>query len=414
MTKLFTNIYTCIFLIFYSQVVAAISDTDGFSLENYKSIWEHDIQVHGFLSQGLFHSSGNNFYGQSKNNLSINLTEIGLNLHYQHSPDLSFATQGIYRRAGESTGNTGDFLLDYALISYDFLQYQNMSMGIRAGRIKVPWGIYNETRAMSFTHPTIFLPFAYFERSRSLLLSMNGGQFYASQISKWGDLSFKFNYGFNDNDTKELLLAITNNPSVPGNLESKPNFILQLNYELMNGEYIFSVSYANLYFDYIAQGISDPYSGLKININPLILSFQYNAETFSFTSEYNLQWNEFTDAVAAMPDINSIGKAWYVQLNYYLLNNLTMTLRYDKTISNLDDPNGEQLTLATGGLLPAHIMFDQDIIVGLNWQINPSWMLRTEYHRRHGTSRVSALDNSDISKLAVNSNIYAAQISFRF
>ncbi len=103
-----------------------------------------------------------------------------------------------------------------------------------------------------------------------------------------------------------------------------------------------------------------------------------------------------------------------VQLEYRILDNVALISRYDKSISSLDDKNGEKFSALTGGFLPAHMMFNQDITVGMNWNISSSWLLKTEYHRRRGSSRVSALDNPDMTKLELNSNIYALQISFRF
>ena len=56
---------------------------EGFDWSPYKKTWEDDIQFHGFFSQGLFHSTGNNVYGKSKNSVSAGLTELGLNVSYQ-------------------------------------------------------------------------------------------------------------------------------------------------------------------------------------------------------------------------------------------------------------------------------------------------------------------------------------------
>ena len=135
---------------------------ENFDWSRYKKIWEDDIQFHGFFSQGLFHSSGNNVFGKSKNSVSSGLTELGLNVSYQMLNNLSFAAQGLYRRAGAGTGDGGEVTLDYAFVDIMLLNFPDGRLGVRGGRIKNPWGLYNETRDVAFTHPTIFLPVIYF------------------------------------------------------------------------------------------------------------------------------------------------------------------------------------------------------------------------------------------------------------
>jgi hypothetical protein len=112
-------------------------------------------QFHGFLSQGLFSTSGNNVYGKSKNSVSAGLTEIGLNISYRALKNLSFAAQGLYRRAGATTGDAGEVTLDFGFVDLNLLNLQEGRIGVRGGRIKNPWGLYNETRDVAFTHPTI-------------------------------------------------------------------------------------------------------------------------------------------------------------------------------------------------------------------------------------------------------------------
>jgi hypothetical protein len=228
------------------SVIGASTQEDNKLWEGAKKAWRDDIQFHGFLSQGLFSTSGNNVYGKSKNSVSAGLTEIGLNISYRALKNLSFAAQGLYRRAGATTGDAGEVTLDFGFVDLNLLNLQEGRIGVRGGRIKNPWGLYNETRDVAFTHPTIILPLTYFERSRTLMLATNGGQLYADYNTSLGNLSFKFNYGWVNADDKNILTAITYDPTASGHLKSKPSFATQLNYEMMGGTYIFALSYADL------------------------------------------------------------------------------------------------------------------------------------------------------------------------
>ncbi|MDF1582490.1 MAG: hypothetical protein RQ733_01890 [Methyloprofundus sp.] len=404
----------------YAQVInnassiAVPSEQENRAWESVKKTWRDDIQFHGFLSQGLFSSSGNNIYGKSKDSVSAGLTELGLNASYQALNNLSFAAQGLYRRAGANTGDAGQVTLDFAFVDLNLLNLQDGRLGIRGGRIKNPWGLYNETRDVAFTHPTILLPFAYFERSRALFLALDGGQLYADYNTSVGAFSFKFNYGWMNADDKDLLTAIINDPTASGHLESEPSFVTQLSYELWGGQYIVSLSYADLKMRYQAENVADPYAQMQAHIDTFVFSAQYNGEKFSFVGEYSLQWNKFTNIRLGVPDNSPVSEHWYVQAGYRILDNLQTTLRYDSTVQDISDRDGKGAEAITGGMVPAHLMYAQAIVFGLRWDITPSWMLRAEYHRVHGASNISLQDNPDPAQIAKDWNIYALQIAFRF
>ncbi len=396
------------------SVIGAPTQEGNKLWEGVKKTWRDDIQFHGFLSQGLFSSSGNNIYGQSKNSVSAGLTEVGLNISYRALKNLSFAAQGLYRRAGATTGDAGKVTLDFGFVDLNLLNLQEGRIGVRGGRIKNPWGLYNETRDVAFTRPTILLPLVYFERSRTLYLALDGGQLYADYNTSLGNLSFKFNYGWVNAGDKELLAAITSDPTVSGYLESDPSFITQLNYESLGGEFIFAISYADLKMRYRAKNSGDPYAQLSADFETFILSGQYNGEKFSFTGEYSLQWNEFANIKLGVADTSSLSEHWYVQAGYRLLDNLQATLRYGSTIQNIHDRYGKRVEAITGGMIPGHLFYAQDIVFGLRWDITPAWMIRAEYHRMHGATTISLLENPDFSKIVKNWNIYALQVAFRF
>jgi len=389
-----------------------------FNWSDYKKPWMDDFQVHGFLSQGLFSSSGNNVYGKSKDSVSAGSTELGLNLSYQALNNLSFAVQGLYRRAGEITGSEGEVSLDFAFIDYTFFRHNKGRLGVRGGRVKNPWGLYNETRDVASTHPTIFLPLAYFERSRSLFLSMDGAQFYTDYNTSVGDFSFKFNLGVTNPSDKELLLAVTRNPFSTGSLASDLSFLANLNYDINNGEYIFAISYANLGLKYNNAMPTDPNQNLDIKIDSLMLSAQYNGEKFSLTGEYSLQWNQFNNlydpAEQKITDSHPVSEHWYIQTGYRVLDNLQFTLRYDSSTQDISDRDGTAFAIRYNHALPNYLGFTKDIVFGARWDITPAWMVRAEYHRVHGTSTLSALDNPDIFNLVEDWNIYALQVAYQF
>jgi hypothetical protein len=385
-------------------VIVALSASKA----GYAELLPDNIQIHGFLTQGLFHSSDNNVFGQSDDGISPGLTEIGLNASYQPFDRLRFAAQGLYRRAGDI--DRGSVKLDYGLADLTLFNYEKGRLGIRAGRVKIPFGLYNETRDVAFTHPTILLPQGiYFDRSRSLLVSADGGSFYAEHRTDYGDFSFKFNYAVPLGNNKEIRSTILG-PSAMGEFEAEPAIATQLNYDINEGEYIFAVSYMNLTLDYQPLAFDHFLAG-STHIQPLMFSAQYNGEKFTLTGEYDYRWNQVQGYGAHYPDSNFVTESWYLQGSYQFLPQLQATLRYDVIYMDKDDRNGSR---AAAFGLPNHIAYANDWMFGLRWDITPAWMLRAEYHRVHGTAWLSQADNIDRQLTVQDWNLYGLQLSFRF
>ncbi len=369
--------------------------------------WYDDIAVHGFATQDFFHTSDNNVYGESDDGISPGLTEIGLNLSYQPFDRLNLSVQGLYRRAGKVDG--GVVRLDYGVADLNLLKFENGQFGIRGGRIKIPFGLYNETRDVAFTNPTIILPQGiYFDRSRSLLVSADGGSLYADYSTEYGDIGFKFNLGMPLGDNEEILSTILG-PSASGDFEANPAFATQLNYELNGGEYVFAVSYMNLKLDY-KPSANDTLGEGSTKIRPLLFSAQYNGEKFGLTAEYLYRWNHYSD-YDAFPDFSFVSESWYVQGSYRFLPSLQGIVRYDTFSSDIDDRSGKR---AQASGLPAHMAYAKDWMAGLRWDITSSWMIRAEYHRVHGTAWLAHSDNLDSSATKQDWNLYALQLSYRF
>lgn len=87
-------------------------------------------------------------------------------------------------------------------------------------------------------------------------------------------------------------------------------------------------------------------------------------------------------------------------------------MRYDFLFSDRKDRDGSEWAKRTRQ--PAHNFFAKDLMVGLRWNISPSIMLRTEYHRINGTGWLSVMDNPNSVLTDQHWNLFAAQISYRF
>ena len=262
---------------------------------------------------------------------------------------------------------------------------------------------------MAFTHPTIILPQGiYFDRSRSLLTSADGGSIYAEHQTGWGDFSFKFNVGMPLGDHDEIQNAILG-PRANGDFNENLAIATQLNYALNGGEYILAVSYMDLKLKYDPSDI-DIFSSGYTTIRPLLFSAQYNGEKLGLTAEYLYRWNHSKD-YGSVPDDKSVTESWYVQGSYRFLPQVQGIVRYDTVSMDKNDRSGNR---AASFGLPDHIAYAKDWMVALRWDISSSWMIRTEYHRIHGTAWLAEEDNKNRSETKQDWDLYALQLSYHF
>jgi hypothetical protein len=57
------------------------------------------LQVHGFVAQGIIDVDHSNFVNESEN-ISLELTEVGINASYQLNDDFRLAGQAVYLNGG--------------------------------------------------------------------------------------------------------------------------------------------------------------------------------------------------------------------------------------------------------------------------------------------------------------------------
>ena len=369
------------------------------------------VQIHGFLSQGLINTSANKFFGNSEDNVSPDFRELGINGSWRPLPDLQFSTQIVSRRAGAADDD--DLRVDYGLVDYSFLSDEENLWGLRLGRIVNPIGLYNDTRDVAFTRPSILLPQSiYFDSARNLLLSGDGGQIYGERRTEFGDFFLQLGAGYprvDDPETEQELFL----RKVPGDLQSRLSYLGRLLYEKDGGRLRLGLSGLQVNLDY-DRSSTDPLRNGEITFSALIFSAQYNAEKWSLTGEYALRNFDFENFGPALPDNETTGESYYLQGTYRFSPKWEAVLRYDVLYRDRDDRDGKDLRASTRGQVPRHRGFAKDLTAGLRWDITPSFMLRAEAHFVDGTAWLPVVDNPDLNDTQRRWNLYTIMASFRF
>lgn len=379
-------------------------------LEGVAAGFGNDLQIHGFVTQGYVNTSDNNFFGDSEDG-SFDFTEIGVNASYKVTPSILVSGQVLSRRAGEM--DDGSPSIDFALVDWNVFSDEHLAWGFKIGRVKNPLGLYNDTRDVAFTRPSIFLPEQiYFDRVRDLLHSSDSVHVYARRYSDFGTWDFDFGVGVGTVD-KNVEIAFLSR-DFGGELDTDGlAYVGRIGFETADGVWRFALSGAHvgLAFDGVA---TDPLGDGDIDVGFLAASAQYNAERWSLTAEYIEEPVEFSDFGTPLDVNDATAQGYYLQGSYLLRNDLELLVRYAEGFAEKDDRSGAERSALTGGRAPRHSFFGKDWMLGVRWDVTPSFMLRAEYQWNTGTRNLSLRENPNPMAAEKDWEMFSLLGSYRF
>src|SRR5580698_6167462 len=151
-----------------------------------QSLDDLNIQIHGYATQGFLYTTQNNIFYANSSDGSPAWTEAVVNLTAQPVEKLRFVIQARYQLLG-STGNA--ITLDWAAADYKV----NDRFGVRFGKVKTPWGLFNETQDIDPSYMWALLPQSIYDiTTRNADLSHYGGVVYGRL--KLGQSAGKLDY----------------------------------------------------------------------------------------------------------------------------------------------------------------------------------------------------------------------------
>jgi hypothetical protein len=146
----------------------------GRTLASAQSMDDLNLQVHGYATQGFVYTTNNNWNTMNSTDGSSAWTEAVVNLTAQPAPKLRVGVQARYFLLGDY-GNA--ISLDWAQGDYKF----NERFGIRAGKVKTPGGLLNDSQDIDPAYLWVLLPQSiYALASRNSTLAHYGGVAYGT------------------------------------------------------------------------------------------------------------------------------------------------------------------------------------------------------------------------------------------
>jgi hypothetical protein len=377
-----------------------------------------EVEVHGFLSQGLIASGRNAYLSPHSTEGSFELNEAGINVGSNLSRNLRVGAQFYMRDMGDYGQH--DVSLDWVLVDY----FVSEELGIRAGRIKAPGGLYQQIQDFDFLRSYALLPAsAYDPTFRELANAYNGLAIYGSfelggagrleYQAGAGDLSFSTGGDIAVNARGLGLpepVAIESDYAAAAALDYYPvpelrivlsafhahNFLADTGLKIDGGQQLGPFRLGDLVGLDTASVYAVAFDQHRTLLNAGV---QYTAGPWSFDLEYRQDRHTNHRDWDALNDGDFYADGGYVGASVRIGDHWQVGGYYSKQWDRNDDRDGQRLASGTlspsvaigalrGKRSPDYQAWRQDVALGVNYFVSNRWIVKLEGHLASGTARL--------------------------
>jgi hypothetical protein len=350
------------------------------------------LEVHGFVSQGFIKTNENNYLANSERG-SFEFAEVGINFTKSLTDQLRIGVQLFTRDLGPLGNYNPQF--DWFYLDYRFWDW----LGIRAGRTKLPFGLYNETNDIDAARVPVLLPQSiYSVTTRDFLLAQTGVELYGNvPFGEAGGLEYRAYGGtiFVPNSTAAIA-----NLSVPYVVGGRLMWLTPLQGLAAGG----SVQALRFDIDYVVPAaVSGPLQmagalpanfggtvGIKLPALLWVGSIEYQIDDLLLAAEYG-RWDAKIESSlpAAFPNSDTVSERYYGMASYRLTPWFTPGAYYSVLYQNVDNRHGRA-------------QYQHDVAATLRFDLDPHWLVKLEGHFMHGTAALNSSlnDNKPLGTLA--------------
>jgi len=348
--------------------------------------------VHAFVSQGFMLSSKNNYLTRSRRG-SFEFTEVGLNLTKAITDDLSVGMQLFMRDLGPIGNYKPQF--DWFYLDYHFRDW----LGLRAGRTKLPFGLYNDQSDIDSARVPVLLPQSvYPTTSRDFLLAQTGFELYGYEPLPFiGALDYRFYGGTIYLDSTSLnapgttvtdidvpyvagTRVLWHAPSPLDGLTAGASLqLLRIDLDLLlSPDEVAGLKQAGV----VPPDFGDTFK-YKLPAFLWVGSVEYAAHDLLLAAEYSRWRYDYKIRPEVVPDGNITSTRWYVMGSY--------------RVAPWFSPGVYYAFFNTGAKGPdTRDKYQQDFAVSNRYDLTPNWLLKLEGHYMRGTAGLSSALNSNL------------------
>lgn len=359
------------------------------------------MQLHGFVSQGFLLTTGNDYLANGSTKGTPKFSEVGLNLTKELTDSLQLGVQLFARNLGWSGSYDAQF--DWLYLDYREWDW----LGIRLGRLKIPYGFYNEIQDIDAARVPILLPGSvYPQQTREILFAQTGAELYGFlRGDSLGALEYRLYGGaiYLDSDA----LTPTGAP-----------FEAELDIRYVLG--------GRLIWEAPLDGLRAAFSAQKLRLNgafivptgmpvPAIFtetdswlwaaSLEYALQELTLTAEYTRWYSDQTsDQPMISPPINETSEMLYGMLTYRVAPWLQPGAYYALSFADTRNREGRENV-------------QHDTALTLRFDVNQHLLVKLEGHYMYGTAGLLnplRINPPDVTRAEEHWAVFLAKVTAYF
>lgn len=393
--------------------------------------FDKDFFVSGFVSQGFLVTSDNTFLVDKSVEGSFEFNEAAITIQANLSDRLRVGIQLLALDRGDEGNN--QVLIDWAGGDYHWRD----CVGIRAGKIKMPLGMYNQGRDIDMLRTTIFMPQSvYAEQMRDFTLANEGVSIYGNASFRhvgnfdyeiyggtlnvpdptrgfWGDIFVSSGYGIIDG----LRDHIASDRGIPdtsvtvnfnGSADQRVSFPVVYGGSLIWNTPLTGLRLGNTWFvgEFDMRGRWNYTVSVQDTMNSYPESFPLDIvmdeefeidKILSISADYS--WQGLTAAAELSSSEIDHGpkknrsEGYYGQITYQFCPWLTLASYYSVYYPNADSKDGDYY-VALG--YSEYTGWQKDFAFSTRIDVTPNWLMKAEFHYVDGVGQLSEVDNRDL------------------
>lgn len=347
------------------------------------------LQIHGFVSQGYIKTTRNDYLASSSRAQgSVDFTEVGLNFTQPLGDRLRVGLQLF----AHDLGPLGNYApqLDWYYLDYRFFDW----LGVRVGKTKLPWGLYNEANDVDAGRVPILLPQSLYRvANRESLFAQTGGELYGDvPLGPVGKLEYRLYGGtifVNTADASEELKEFEVPYEGGARLMWRPPVEgLQLggSGQLVRFDFDYAPSAAQRSQYEMAGLLPMGSSGVisaRLKAELWVASIEYQRERLLLAAEYGRTYVHY-DTGLLSPTIDVVSEGGYGMVSYQVTSWFTPGLYYSAYFPDIYDdaqPSARERGRSA---------YQHDVAATLRYDVTPHWLVKVEGHYMHGTAGLSS------------------------
>lgn len=350
-------------------LLASVSTGSAAAVELTESIY-----ASGFLSAG---TANYRSFDPEQNTWQRDwhqIAEAGVSVSATLPFGLEFNSQVLYRDFAEFSADS-KLKLDYASIDWRNNLLGTGEQTISVGRVKSGGGIYNQTRDIPFTRPSVLLPNSvYNEDLRSVHSHIDGIRLASNFYIGAGDLRLEFAFG--EPDVDDNFIDKFYSLGKRSRQQNADASYFDIRYQ--NANWLLTYTRTNFDTDLhtpMRPGqngdiITNSFS--KMDLVSSSYGIQYQHSDFEVTAEYSKQKVQAHNNELNI-DIDRELDGHYAQFRYFISPEISVLLRKEKLEFDVE--------LDIDAIAPIGLLDSEQYALGVSWRINADWQLNIEGHK---------------------------------